>query len=231
MDVSILITAYREATILPNNVRRLLEEMEKQHRSFEIIVCDDGSGDDTVRVVAALEDPRVRCVTGEHLGKGGSLARGVAAALGDLIFYTDADLAYGTAVIPVFLSVLEEGEAALVIGSRPLHKEGYEGYPLGRRLLSSGYRFLLRLLGGISVTDSQCGCKAYTAAAAKRLFANLSEVGFSFELETLLRARKWGLAVREYPVRVLTNGTSHVRPLRDGFSMLCAACRIKRRYS
>lgn len=227
MKVSILIPAYRESAILPETVDRVMRQMAGE--DFELIVCDDGSGDDTAAVVEGLGFPNVRCVTGAHLGKGGSLARGVMAATGELIFYTDADLAYGTAVIPQFLAALRQG-ADLAIGSRHLHEKGYAGYPLHRRVFSRCYRFALRLLGGIRVSDAQCGCKAYTAAAAKRIYRDISEQGFAFEFETLLRAEKAGFSVCELPVCIIENGASHVRPLRDGFAMLKAAVRIKRKY-
>ena len=228
--VSVLIPAYKEARILPDTVARLIAELEGAEPAFEILICDDGSADETAAVVAALQDPRVQCVTGAHTGKGGALARGVAAAKGELIFYTDADLAYGTAVIPRFLHALRQGEAEIVIGSRPLHKQGYAGYSRLRRVLSRGYQACLRHFGGIAAGDPQCGCKAYTARAAKQLFAGLTETGFAFEFETLLRAKKAGLAVLELPVRVLANGTSHVRPLRDGVTMLRAARKLRRIY-
>lgn len=230
MDVSILIPAYREAARIGDTAKRLLCCMEKQKRSFEILICDDGSEDETAAVLAALGDPRVRFVEGAHTGKGGALANGVASANGDLIFYTDADLAYGTAVIEQFLSALERGEGDIVIGSRLLHPRGYAGYSLPRRVLSKVYQRALRLLGGMDAGDPQCGCKAYTARAARKIFTDLSECGFAFEQETLLKAKKAGLAVCELPVRVLSNGESHVHPLRDGVAMLRAACRTRKKY-
>ena len=229
MSVSVLLTAYRESAVIPRSVARVTKELQSLGEAYEIIICDDGSNDDTAAVVAALGDPRVRCVTGEHLGKGGSLSRGVMAATGDRIFYTDVDLAYGTRVIPRFLEALARG-ADLAIGSRPLHPRGYEGYPLHRKLFSGGYRAALQLLGGIHASDAQCGCKAYTKNAARAIFADIGEQGFAFEFETLLRAEKAGLAVCELPVRVLRNGASHVRPMRDGLRMLKAAMRIRRQY-
>lgn len=230
MQVSILIPAYKEAAHIPATVAALHRAMARLSYTYEIVICDDGSDDGTPQAVATLHDPLVRCVTGPHLGKGGALARGVAAAEGAWIFYTDADLAYGTEVIGEFLTAFEERETDLVIGSRPLHKEGYRMYPLLRRLISRVYRAALQLWGGVTVSDAQCGCKAYRTAVAKRLFADLIEVGFAFETETLLRARLAGNIVTELPVRVISNGPSHVRPLRDGLRMLRAAHRIKKTY-
>ena len=230
MEVSILLPAYNEARGIGATVAQVLECMERQGFDFEILICDDGSTDATAQAVAAVGDPRVRFVSGAHTGKGGALARGVAQAIGEHIFYTDADLAYGIAVIARFLKVLERGEADVVIGSRLLHERGYAGYSLPRRVLSKAYQRALRLLGGIDAGDPQCGCKAYTAKAAKAMFTGLGELGFAFEQETLLRAKRAGFSVKEMPVRVFSNGASHVRPVRDGLSMLRAAYRTKKRY-
>ena len=231
MKLSLCIPMYNEAAIIADTAKTLSAFMSARFSEYEILFSDDGSTDGSADIVRALDLPGV-CVVGYSVnrGKGSAVREAMLAATGDVVMFTDSDLAYGTAVIPQFLHALRQGEAEIVIGSRPLHKQGYAGYSRLRRVLSRGYQACLRHFGGIAAGDPQCGCKAYTARAAKQLFAGLTETGFAFEFETLLRAQKAGLSVLELPVRVLANGTSHVRPLRDGVTMLRAARKLRRIY-
>lgn len=227
MKISILIPFYNDAAVLENTARRLAATVEKLPYDAEILFCDDGSTDDGGARVERLGLSACRVLRGEHLGKGGVLRRGVLAASGELIFYTDADLAYGTEVILPFLQAVEKN-GGIAVGTRA-GKDGYGAYSLPRRIFSGMYRRLLQRITALPVSDPQSGCKAYTGAVAVALFTPLRENGYSFELETLLRAKRAGVPVTELPVRVHTANSSHIRPLRDGFRMLREARRIVRK--
>lgn len=228
MKVSILIPFYNDAEVIENTAQRLAAAAAELPREYEaeILFCDDGSTDGGGARVEALGLPFCRVLYGEHLGKGGALRRGVLAAKGELIFYTDADLAYGTDVILPFLQAAEKNRG-VVAGTR-VAKGGYGAYSAGRRVLSGLYRRLVRRIAALSVSDPQSGCKAYAGEAAIALFAPLRENGYSFEFETLLRARREGIPITELPVRVQTAKSSHIRPFRDGCRMLKEARRIAR---
>ena len=226
MKVSILIPFYNDATVMEATARRLTAAVAELPYEAEILFCDDGSTDDGAARVAALGLPRCQVLTGAHLGKGGALRRGVLAATGDLIFYTDADLAYGTAVLLPFLQTAEK-TGGIVVGKRT-GKGGYGAYSALRRVFSGLYRRLIRRIAALSVSDPQSGCKAYPRDMAVALFAPLQETGYSFEFETLLRAQKLGFPITELPVQVLVSANSHVHPLRDGCRMLKEAHRIAR---
>lgn len=226
MKVSILIPFYNDAAIICETAKRLVAAVEKLPYEAEILFCDDGSTDGGSACLLALGLPSCRVVGGEHLGKGGALRRGVLAAVGDLIFYTDADLAYGTDVILPFLQAVE-ANGGVAVGTRA-GKGGYGVYSPGRRMFSALYRRLVRRLSALPVSDPQSGCKAYTRVAAIALFTPLSEMGYSFEFETLLYAKQKGFPIEEIPVQVLFSGQSHVHPVRDGFRMLREARRISK---
>lgn len=229
MTVSILIPFYNDAPILADTARQLSFAAGELPYQVEILFCDDGSTDEGKEIITALELPYVRVIPGIHTGKGGAIRRGVLSATGDVIFYTDADLAYGTRVIAPFAEeAMRHG--GVVAGSRALTKDGYGGYPASRRVLSRLCRRMLRGIGELPVSDSQSGCKAYARKAALAIFEPLRETGFAFELETLLRAVSLGFSVTEVPVRVIQNGSSHVHPVRDGWNLLLAARRIAREY-
>jgi dolichyl-phosphate beta-glucosyltransferase len=151
-------------------------------------------------------------------------------ATGDIRMFTDADLAYGTDVIgQVAAAFAENPEAELVIGSRNLQKDGSEGYTRWRRLASKIYIRVLCMAGGFRLSDSQCGCKAFTAKAAQTLFPRCEVNGFAFDFEAILWAVKYRFPIKEIPVRVINHGESKVRVVRDTFRMLRDLRRMKKR--
>ena len=117
----------------------------------------------------------------------------------------------------------------MVIGSRPLHPEGYAGYTAIRKLASKTYIKVLNVAGGFRLSDSQCGCKAYRGEAAQAIFSRTETKGFAFDFETILWAQKLGYKILEMPVTVVNHRDSKVSVVRDTFKMLKELRQIKRR--
>ena len=144
--------------------------------------------------------------------------------------FTDADLAYGTDVIGQAISEFENHpESDLVIGSRNLTRDGYEGYTFLRRVASRVYIRVLCIVGGFRLSDSQCGCKAFRNAAAKDIFRRCEVNGFAFDFEAILWADALGMKIHEMPVRVINHRESKIRLFRDTFRMLRDLIRMRRR--
>lgn len=137
-------------------------------------------------------------------GKGCAVRTAVMDSTGDIVMFTDADLAYGTEVIGrVAQTFVEHPEADLVIGSRNLEKDGYAEYTLLRRIASKVYIRVLCIAGGFRLSDSQCGCKAFRCTAAKKIFSRCEVDGFAFDFEAILWSQKFGMKIREMPVKVI----------------------------
>lgn len=87
-QVSVIVPAYNGAAMVGDCLRALLDQQTQ--RSHEIILVDDGSTDDTAHKVATFA-PRVRLIRQHHAGAAAARNRGVSAAQGDLLLFTDAD--------------------------------------------------------------------------------------------------------------------------------------------
>jgi dolichyl-phosphate beta-glucosyltransferase len=152
------------------------------------------------------------------------------AATGDVRMFTDADFADGTDVIKSVAEAFSaHPEAALVIGSRNLKKDGYEGYTLVRRIVSKAYIRVLCIAGGFKLSDSQCGCKAFRGDVAEKIFSRCEVNDFAFDFEAILWAVKYGMSIHEIPVKIINHGTSKVHVVRDTFRMLRDLRRMRKR--
>ena len=152
------------------------------------------------------------------------------AAEGDIVMFTDADLAYGTDVIKkVYETFLSNPDADMVIGSRNLSKDGYEGYTAIRKLASKVYIKVLSIIGGFKLSDSQCGCKAFSGKAAKEIFSRCEVDRFAFDFECILWAVKFGMKIVEMPVKIINHRESKVSVLRDSFKMVRDILKMKKR--
>ena len=231
MKVTVCIPMYNESAVIADTARTLSAYMESEFNDYEILFCDDGSLDDSAEIVESLGLPNVKVLRDTvNRGKGSAVRRGMLAAMGDYILFTDADLAYGTGVIQESVNTFRaESDSDVVIGSRNLNKDGYNAYTFSRKLASKIYIGFLCFVGGFQLSDSQCGCKAFSAKAAKEIFSRCTVDGFSFDFEVLLWADTLGLKITEMPVKVLHHRESKIRLFRDSHRMVKDILSIRKR--
>jgi glycosyltransferase involved in cell wall biosynthesis len=138
-------------------------------------------------------------------------------ASGDIRAFLDADLATPPEELLNLIAAIDQG-ADVAIGSRiqangvDLRLAGHKPQPLARRVMGKLFRLVATrpFLGNIR--DSQCGAKAFTAAAADRLFPAQHIRRWSFDIELLYLAKKWHLKVVEVPVRWEAQDNSKLKP-------------------
>ena len=231
--VSVVVPAYREEARLPATLERLPRELAAAGvRSFEVVVVDDGSPDRTSDVVraAAARDPRVRLVRNEtNRGKGRAVRTGVLASRGELLLVMDADLSTPVADAARLLAMARRG-FAVVIGSRRVRGARIlVRQPLHREAMGFAFAALRRLLVLPTLCDTQCGCKAFEARAARALFTASAEDGFVYDVEVLGLAHERRMRVAEVPVRWADDPRTQVRALPASLSMLAGLMRLAAR--
>lgn len=222
MKLSVCIPMYNENRIIATTAKTLSDYLQKNFDVYEILFCDDGSTDGCGETVCDLQLPSVRVISfPSNHGKGFAVREAMLAAKGDIRLFLDADLAYGVDVIGKIVETYKGNpDTELVLGSRNLRKDGYEGYSFWRKITSKGYLRLICHVGGLQVSDSQCGCKAFSAKAAKSIFSRCEVDRFAFDFEAILWANKLGYKVTEIPVKVLYHGDSKVQVIRDSIRMI-----------
>jgi glycosyltransferase involved in cell wall biosynthesis len=150
--VSIVAPMFNESRTLPEFIRRIQQVSASlgAHFTFEFVLVDDGSTDDSLHVALELmkADARLRVVElRRNFGQTAALQAGLAAARGDIIISMDSDLQHFPEDIPQFLSTLEQGYD-LVCGWRHERQEG-----IVRRWPSRAANWIIRRVCGLSIHD------------------------------------------------------------------------------
>jgi glycosyltransferase involved in cell wall biosynthesis len=196
--------AFNEARHIAANVRETAQVMETLGDSYEILVVDDRSQDDTARIIQQLarELPHLRpMVLMTHQGKGRALRLGFQEACGELIFFLDADLDLHPRQFKVLEQIMLDTGADVVIGSKR-HPQSVSNYPWKRRVVSTIYFFLVKLLFGLPLRDTQTGIKLFRREVLEQTFHQVLVKTYAFDLELLVLAHHAGFRIAEAPVVV-----------------------------
>lgn len=215
---------------MPPTLRRLHEYLSAQPYTWSVTVVSDGSRDETEAIVRAFaaEHPGFGVIAYQpNRGKGYAVRRGMLEVEGELLLFSDADLAAPIEEVEKLLPMIEQGYR-IAIGSRPLKESRLEvRQPLYRELLGRAFNFAVQTLAVRGIRDTQCGFKLFTRDVARDVFERCKLDGFSFDFEALMIARDLGYTIAEVPIRWSHQEGSKVSLLRDGPRMLRDLIRLR----
>lgn len=199
--LSVVIPAYNEEVRIIPTIGAIASHISDMGIPWELIIADDGSKDNTVQLIEELGFANVRLLKAEkNGGKGSAVQRGMLAAQGKYVLFSDADNSTPIEEVDKFIQKLDKEGFDVAVGSRAAEGAQEGKKSVLRHLLSGGLRMMVRYGMQIRVGDTQCGFKMYTREAAQRLHSAQTIMGFSFDLEVLYLAFKTGYKVAEVPV-------------------------------
>jgi dolichyl-phosphate beta-glucosyltransferase len=221
--LSVVIPAYNEADRIGTTLERIRDYLASKRRLAEVVVVDDGSTDGTPVLLRALATrwPELLILTNRrNCGKGFSVRRGVLAAKGAFVLFTDADLSAPIEEADKLMAALESAGADAAVGSRSLDRS-LVGVRQPRRREYAGrlFNLLVRLFTGLRIQDTQCGFKLFRRDSTRSAFEAQRVTGFGFDPELLFLIDRWGGRVVEVPVRWYDNPATKVHFLRDSTRM------------
>lgn len=228
--LSVVIPCFNEEMRLPRTIEQVEGYLDAKRLPYELILVDDGSADGTRRLMDAAIDRhdgvRVEALP-QNRGKGRALAVGVAAAKGDEILVTDADLSTPIEELEKLQAALAKG-AGVAIGSRALPGSRVEvSQPLYRVVMGKVFNLIVQVVLLPGIWDTQCGFKLFRADVAHHVFAGLITDGFGYDPEVLYRARKQGVKIAEVPVVWRNSAPTKVSPVRSSLDMLKHVIRLR----
>jgi len=197
-SISVVFPAYNEAANIKNVVEDAFNFLAKYFTDFEIIVVDDGSIDstyDTCNSVVQKLGNKIRVLQHrENRGYGAALRTGLFGAKNELVFYTDADNQFDISELLKF--TVDIGNYDLIIGYRVGRQDS-----LIRKLISSAYNLLIRLIFRLEVRDIDCSFKLFKKEFLNKL--SIERDKFFVDTELLLKAKLNNCRLKEIGVKHL----------------------------
>ena len=198
--------AHNEASLLAESVSAVVQGLRARHESFELLVIENGSTDETVRVAAELaaRDPEMSVRSLAVADYGAAIRVGILAATGEIVVLFDVDYYdlefLDAAVARLRAPAAEAPPAAIVVGSKRA-PGAVDTRPWARRLVTATFAAVLRVGFGLSVSDTH-GMKLMRRADVEPLVERCRTHADLFDTELVLRTERAGLGVAELPVAV-----------------------------
>lgn len=220
MTVLVCIPAYNAGPTIAEVIRQIQVAMQSTY-SFQILVVDDGSTDETVRAAA---QPSVRVTVHQNnLGKGRALqtAFDVAVREGfEWVVTIDADLQHDPFLIPRLIETAIRKDCDIVIGSRSFDRRRMSPARIFSNTTTS---WLISRRIGQRIEDSQSGFRVIRTTLLPRI--SLRSSRFATESELLIKAGRIGARIGSFPIQtVYGNETSHIRHVADTFRFIRMYC-------
>jgi len=217
VSVSVVIPAFNEEQTVGWVIRNTCQVLEELGLSFEVIVVDDGSDDDTALVCKKYGARVIK--NGHRMGKGTALRVGFNACRGDVIVTLDADGSHKPKEIPRLLKPILNGGFDMVIGTRVFSSISSVGRVKFRALGNLVFSYFISLCARKKVADSQSGFRTFKADMVREM--KLSSRRFEIESEMLIDVIRNGHSFVEVPIIVSDSlGSSEVNVIMDGLLIL-----------
>ncbi|MCX8054268.1 MAG: glycosyltransferase family 2 protein [Ignavibacteria bacterium] len=229
-ELSVIIPAYNEEARLGNTLSLITQYLRNTNLTYEIIVSDDGSQDQTIEVAKSFEDVKV-ISDGKNYGKGAAVRRGMLAANGEYRLFTDADLSTPIYEIDKLKKYLKDGYD-VCIGSRAVDYRLIKKHqPFYREFMGKTFNKIVQMLVVKGIKDTQCGFKCFREKAAVDIFNRAQINGFSFDVEILFLAKKLNYKIKEVGVEWYNDERTTVSPIKDSIKMFTEILKIRRIHS
>jgi glycosyltransferase involved in cell wall biosynthesis len=233
-DLSIVVPAFDEQQRLGDSLARIVDYVNSEKLSAEVIVVDDGSDDRTAEIaekeLALHPNAASRVIRyPQNRGKGFAVRTGLLAATADIALFTDADLSTPIEELHKLIDPIMRDEIDVAFGSRALDRSLIGTHqPWRREQGGKVMNLVIKVMSGLPFYDTQCGFKAFNMKKFQPLLPLMTIDRFGFDVEFLFVAKYHGLRLSEIPVRWNNVEGSKVSVVRDTRRMFVELSQIRR---
>jgi len=206
MKYSVILPTYNERENLPLIFYMLHRMFTTKALSFEVVIVDDSSPDNTLEVAKKLQQvytkEQVKIVSRKgKLGLGTAYAAGLKECTGERVILMDADLSHHPKFIPQMILKMNAQDYDIVSGTRYRKGGGVAGWDLKRKITSKGANFLATfLLDPGNASDLTGSFRLYKREALEKILPQVQSKGYAFQMEILILAKKAEMTLGEVPI-------------------------------
>ena len=226
-DLSIIVPCYNEASRgdLSTRITTLLDYLESKSYlfSYEVLFINDGSKDDTLKVLKSFQSENIHILNNTiNCGKGYCIKRAIAVSDAEYCFFMDADLSVPIEFIERFYELRDEKR--IVIGSRYTMRVNQGIIRKFISKLAHSLTVMSKKKLGLTVYDTQCGFKLFSTSAAVKIIDYSVCDNWLFDIELLSYGQALDLKIQEFDVPWYNSLKSTLNPIRgslvSGFELL-----------
>jgi len=201
--LSLIVPVYKQEKIIIKNLQRIKVVLDQIRYDYEIIVVIDGQVDRAFDRIKKAKIPKIKCLLyKENHGKSFAIRLGMSQAKGDYVMFLDSGMEIDPNGISMLIEHIEWYNADIIVGSKR-HLASQVGYTFQRKFLSQGYYFIVKVLFGLKIHDTQAGIKIFKKEVIKRVLPRLLEKKFTGDLEMLVVADSLGFKkIYEAPIKL-----------------------------
>jgi len=228
--LSVVIPVYNEEQRIEINLRKLYSFFKDVDYSYEIIISDDGSSDNTADIVKKFINgwSNLTLLNNIHKGKAPTIIAGINNAKGQYVLMSDIDLSVDITELPKLLSHVKNGNYDLAIASREGYGAKRIGEPTMRHVMGRIFNALVQIVLLPGIQDTQCGFKLFKTEVAQNIFKHTLLYSLNdpeikggrvsaFDVEILFVARQLGYMIKQVPVVWIYGDKSKVHNLKDSY--------------
>lgn len=225
--LSIIIPVFNEQKRI-KNLTKIIHYLKNQKFSWELIIVDDGSTDNTKRVLKSLKNKlKFKLLSySPNLGKGFAVKTGMLKALGKYRLFLDIDLSTPIDELEKFMPLLEKND--ILIGSRKLKTSNLLiRQTFIRELLGKLFTILSQIVLLLNVSDFTCGFKCFSQKAVEQIFIRQTINRWGFDSEILYIGGKKKFAIKEIPITWKNDPMTKVEFPQDIINSLLELAKIR----
>lgn len=201
--LSLIIPVYRQEKTILQNIKQVISVLDTIRYDYEIIVVVDGTVDKSFSILKKAKLPKTICIAySQNQGKSYAIRLGMYEAKGDYVMFLDAGMEIDPNGISMLLEHMQWYDADIIVGSKR-HPASIVNYSTIRKILSLGYYYIVKLLFGLKIHDTQAGIKVFKKKVLVKILPRLVEKKFAGDLEILVSANILGFnRIFEAPIRL-----------------------------